>query len=92
MSDYPKVVREILEEDWRTDSIDAEWLNVHGHGIAMFGTSLTDPSDDAERARQAALGHLALQAAARHLDDNHDPGALLDELRAILTTLRTGGG
>jgi hypothetical protein len=88
MSD-PKLVQAVLGEVWEVDDSDPEWLDVRGESIVSFGTSLTKPHQDYERARQAALGHRALQhLAANHYEDCTAHGDC--PLCAIVTELREG--
>ena len=82
----PRLVQAVLDEEWTVDS--DELFDGRKEYIGRFGYS-TEPSTmwGVERARQAALGHRALQK----LVANHDPAectrancdacAIINELR-----------
>ena len=71
MSGDPKLVQAVLDEEWYADEIGCVYMP---DTVAVLSSVGKTPDDvDTERARQAALGHRALQLLASMAITRGDP-------------------
>lgn len=79
----PKMVDEVLAQEWEADCSNLLVKDADDDGIAAY---FSRDDGDHERARQAALGHRALQWLVAYVDGEKFP----DAAASIVAELRGG--